>query len=132
MTTKHILVWPCSEDLKYHAILDTFINSAVPSEARNIYPSECIPDPSGPADAEQAGSAIFERIMTVQGKSTTVRINFIAVLDKSIQDEGQKALMDRNRGAVSVSSATVDAILLLALPGETNEACLVCTVKCSK
>eukprot|EP01127_Copromyxa_protea_P002042 TRINITY_DN11928_c0_g1_i1.p1 TRINITY_DN11928_c0_g1~~TRINITY_DN11928_c0_g1_i1.p1 ORF type:complete len:221 (+),score=43.47 TRINITY_DN11928_c0_g1_i1:25-687(+) len=119
---KQILVWPCSADLAYHSILETFVTSQVPDEPRSLYADECTPI----ADkAECMAHVDFERALQVGDQTLQVQLKLIVVLD--INDESLCAIMDRSRGALNVHYASVDAIVILALPGEENAACLAVT-----
>jgi hypothetical protein len=97
--------------LRHHAIIDTFINSTIPDEPKNIYPLECLAE--CPLDVVQLGSASFGRPLTLQDATTMhVNITFIAVFVKSKQNERERAVTYTNLMRVNASSSNVDAVLV--------------------
>lgn len=122
---RSVLVWPWSQNLKYHVLLDTFINSQVPSEARCLFPDSCQPDPADPEKLPDPSLNVTTAAM-VDASNLTISL-YIMASTGVYYDENDpvKARVDRSRLSLNVSCATCDRIVVLVLPDEAEEGSLV-------
>jgi len=113
---KTLLVWPWSEQLAYHALVDTFVNSCAPDEPRNILPDECTPDPQDPIKLPEP-SVEFSKSVSTKSGPLDVSLIFVAATGMD-EKHPEKARIDRARVTLRVSNTTVDAVVAIITADE--------------
>eukprot|EP01126_Amoeba_proteus_P008276 TRINITY_DN1304_c0_g1_i9.p1 TRINITY_DN1304_c0_g1~~TRINITY_DN1304_c0_g1_i9.p1 ORF type:complete len:220 (+),score=36.90 TRINITY_DN1304_c0_g1_i9:475-1134(+) len=108
--TRSILVWPwVASNLKYHVVMDTFINDQVPDEPRSIYPPAC--NPTSP-DQLPEPSVEFNKSLVLGASTINLTLVFIAGTGLAANDPA-KSRHDRAKCHLTISSATCHAVVLL-------------------
>lgn len=128
---KSVLVWPWSQNLTYHSLLDTFVNSCVPSEPRCLFPDSCSPDPNN-TELQPDPSLPLSKNLSVGGQNLNVSLTVITSTGmEKTYDDHIKARVDRSRLGLNLSYATCDRIVVMVMPDEPEDISLVCLWLCS-
>eukprot|EP01126_Amoeba_proteus_P008273 TRINITY_DN1304_c0_g1_i10.p1 TRINITY_DN1304_c0_g1~~TRINITY_DN1304_c0_g1_i10.p1 ORF type:complete len:177 (+),score=27.69 TRINITY_DN1304_c0_g1_i10:484-1014(+) len=113
--TRSILVWPwVSSNLKYHAIVDSFINEKVPDEPKSLYPPSC--EPTNP-DQLPEPAVEFRKNLALGASTVNLALTFIAGTGLATSDP-DKSRHDRAKCHLSVTSTSCHAIVVLVAAGE--------------
>lgn len=123
---KSILVWPWSQNLTYHALLDTLVNHEVPDEPRCLFPDSCFPDLN---NNDHNPDPSVNLPTTVSNLNVSLTVITSTGMEKQYDDH-VKARVDRSRLGLNLSYATCDRIVVMVMPDEPEEISLVRALCC--